>query len=318
MLAKLVKCIPGGILIVPMLLSAALCTFYPAVTELGDPIGSLFSGSGLMTLLAMNLFVAGTQVKLGALPQLIKKTFFIVATRVCIAIMASYCYLIFFGMEGIYGISIIAFVAAICSTNPGIFLSLANKYGKAGDGAIFPVLSFITQPLIPLFILSMGEGGSLDLQSVISLFLPFIIGMLLAHFYENIRTLFAKATLILLPFWGISVGSKINLLNAFNAYESGLALTLLFLIICLVPMVITDKLVNRGDGFLPAATCSVAAVAIIVPQLAANMNVNYQPYVQLAQDQLATAVILTSLIMPFIAKALLRKQGPSVEGVEVA
>jgi 2-keto-3-deoxygluconate permease len=210
-----------------------------------------------------------------------------------------------FGIEGIWGISVLAFVAAITSTNPGVYLSLANTYGDSSDEAVFPLLAFMSQPLIPLLILSFSEGASVDFSSIISLLLPFFTGFVMGNISVKIRSMFANATSIILPFWGISVGSKINILKAFQSFESGLILVLLFFLISLIPLVIADKMINKSSGFMPAATCTVAAVCLIVPELASNINANYMPYVESSQNQLATAVVITSIVTPLLAKKLL-------------
>lgn len=299
-----IKDIPASSLLIPMLLTAMINTFAPGFKTIGEPITSLFSGSGVMTLLAMNLFIAGTKLKKEDLSIGMKKSGIVLSIRVVVCIIVSFLYLRLFGSDGIMGVSIVAFVIAMASTNPGIYLSLVESYGDDTDEVVFPVVTFLAQPVIPLTVLSLSGGDAIDIMSIISLLLPFVVGCILGNNSESIRNTFSKATGVVLPFWGICVGSNINLLKAFYSLGSGLVLMVLFLLLCLIPSVLIDKKINKSSGFVLASTCTVSAMCIIVPEIAATITPEYSKYIELAQNQLVTCFLITSLLIPIISKKL--------------
>jgi 2-keto-3-deoxygluconate permease len=299
-----IKQIPGGLLLIPMVISALINTFLPEWKELGEPLTSLLTGKGVMTLLAINLFSAGTQLDKKELPSLLKKGMFFVGGRILICIGAGILFSRIFGPAGILGVSVVAFVTAIASTNPAIFLSLSLSLDRKADSALIGPMVFMTLPVIPLLALSFSKGSSFDILGLLILLLPFVIGYILGNRSEVVKSRYSKGNLIVLPFWGISVGSNVNLMKAFISFDSGLVLVLLFYLVAFLPLLVFDRFINKSDGFIPTATSTVAAVALIIPPLAAETNSAFLPFVESAQNQLATAFLLTSLLTPFLTKKI--------------
>ena len=65
--------IPGGLLIVPMLLAAIINTMLPSLFQIGDPTTALFTSKGTMVLIGMILFISGTQLDLSQLLVTLKE-----------------------------------------------------------------------------------------------------------------------------------------------------------------------------------------------------------------------------------------------------
>ncbi|MCZ4141671.1 hypothetical protein BZG17_28090, partial [Escherichia coli] len=68
-----VKKVPGGLLIVPMMLAAVVNTVFPQFFQMGDPTTALFTSKGTMVLIGMILLVSGTQLNLRKLPVTLKR-----------------------------------------------------------------------------------------------------------------------------------------------------------------------------------------------------------------------------------------------------
>ncbi|WP_258166166.1 2-keto-3-deoxygluconate permease [Paenibacillus sp. PCH8] len=134
--------------------------------------------------------------------------------------------------------------------------------------------------------------------------MPFFIGILLGNLDSNMQKMFALGTLILLPFLGTSFGSNIDLRIAFHSSLSGLLVTVLFMLICMLPLIGIDRTILRRPGYAAAGTCSVAGLSMVVPSMAAEFNPSYAPYVDTTIAQIAFAMILTSVTLPFIVKRL--------------
>ncbi|MNI60194.1 2-keto-3-deoxygluconate permease [compost metagenome] len=153
-------------------------------------------------------------------------------------------------------------------------------------------------------ILNSASGAGIDYLSVLATLVPFLLGILLGNLDGNIQKMFAPGTVILLPFLGTSFGSNINLSVAFRSSLSGLLLTLVFFVLCLVPLIMIDRALLKRPGYAAAATCSVAGLSMVVPAMAAGFNPAYAPYVDTAIAQIAFAVILTSITVPYVVKRL--------------
>ncbi|PZT55531.1 2-keto-3-deoxygluconate permease [Paenibacillus silvae] len=300
--------IPGGLLIVPMLLAAVINTVFPSFFQIGDPTTALFTSKGTMVLIGMILFISGTQLDVSQLLMTLKRAGVLCIVRIGIGWLGGWAFVHFFGIGGIGGISAAAFIAVLTSCNPGLYLALMNTYGDQVDRAAFGVLNLIAVPVIPLMILNSASGVGIDALSVLATLVPFLLGMLLGNLDGHIRGFFTPGTRILLPFLGISFGSNINLQIAFQSSLSGLLLTVLFMLLCLIPLVLVDRVILKRPGYAAAAVCSVAGLSMVVPAMAAELNPAYAPYVDQSIAQIAFAVILTSVSVPYIVKRLARKQ----------
>lgn len=303
-LLQTIQKIPAGLLIIPMLLAAVVNTLFPSFFQMGDPTTALFTNKGTMVLIGLILFISGTQLRLNQLLGTLKRAGVLCLTRVLISCLAGWAFVAWFGIEGVAGISAIAFIAVITSCNPGLYLALMNSYGDDVDRAAFGILNLIAVPVIPIMILNSASGVGIDLLSVLATLLPFVLGIVLGNLDTHIQQLFAPGTMIMLPFLGTSFGSNIDLRVAFDSSLSGLLLTLLFLVICLLPLIGVDRWVLRRPGTAAAATCSVAGLSLVVPSMAAALNPAYEPYVESATAQIAFGVILTSIAVPYLVKLM--------------
>ncbi|MDK8193888.1 2-keto-3-deoxygluconate permease [Paenibacillus sp. UMB7766-LJ446] len=309
-----VKRIPGGLLIVPMLLAAVINTLFPSFFQIGDPTTALFTSKGTMVLIGMILLVSGTQLNLSQLLTTLKRAGVLCISRIIISCVFGSAFVHFFGIDGIGGVSAVAFIAVLTSCNPGLYLALMNSYGDDVDRAAFGILNLIAVPVIPIMILNSASGVGIDYLSVLATLVPFLIGILLGNLDSNIQKMFAPGTLILLPFLGTSFGSNINLRIAFQSSLSGLLVTALFLVICLLPLIGIDRVLLKRPGYAAAATCSVAGLSMVVPSMAAGFNPAYEPYVEAAIAQIAFAVILTSILIPYMVKRLAQPDSATESG----
>ncbi|MEY8748700.1 2-keto-3-deoxygluconate permease [Bacillales bacterium AN1005] len=298
------KRIPGGLLIVPMMLAAVINTVFPSFFQIGDPTTALFASKGTMVLIGMILLVSGTQLNLSQLLVTLKRAGVLCASRILISVLFGWAFVHFFGISGVGGVSAVAFIAVLTSCNPGLYLALMNTYGDDVDRAAFGILNLIAVPVIPVMILNSASGVGIDLLSVLATLVPFLVGILLGNLDANIQKMFAPGTLILLPFLGTSFRFNIDLRIAFQSSLSGLLVTVLFMLICMIPLIGVDRTILKRPGYAAAATCSVAGLSMVVPSMAAEFNAAYAPYVDTAIAQIAFAVILTSLTVPYIVKRL--------------
>lgn len=302
-LARTMK-VPGGLMLLPMLLAAVCHTFLPDSVKLGSPAADVFSGKSTMAVVGMMLVLAGIQFQPRSGLAAIKRGGLLVGVKLLIGILGGIAFMRFFGLDGFKGISVLAMVSCITSCNPGLYVALMLQYGDDVDMATFAFLSLIGLPFVPICILGFSAGQGINYMSIVATIMPFLLGVLLGVLDPAIRQFSQKGTSILLPFMGICLGSNINLLSAFYAWQDGLLLFVIFTLSNNLPMLLIDKYVLKQPGYASTAICCVAGLAIVVPQMMAEIDSTYAVYVSTATAQVATVFALSTVFTPWLTKKL--------------
>ncbi len=301
-LLGLVRKIPGGLMLVPMAISAFIYTFLPAVSELGSPFKSVFSSSGTMSIVGIMLVFAGIQTKPREMLRALKKSGVLLAAKLALNILLCVIFMRVFGVGGIWEISAVAFTAALTACNPGVYIALMEEYGDAGDRAGFALLNLAGLPFVPVFILEITSGGTIDYMSIVSMLLPFLIGMLFGVLEPKIRDFTKNGTAVMLPFLGVCLGSSMDLRLAFSSVGKGLVLYLTVMICNLVPLYIVERCVLKKDGRVAAAICCVAGLSLTVPEMMAEGRAEYAEYVDASLSEIGFCVILSAIVTPALVR----------------
>lgn len=173
-----------------------------------------------------------------------------------------------FGYEGFLGISFLAFVCAVTSANAALYMGIISPFGDKADKASFGIMLICSMPLLPLLFLGFyGEAGFGEAQvmQIISLIIPFILGMVLGNMDMDIRKVFAGGNAIILPFLGFEFGSTINLIDAVKMLPQGLLMSIIYFIIVITPSYIFERTVLHRPGYASVASGSLAGVALVSP-----------------------------------------------------
>lgn len=307
-LLELIQKIPGGLMLIPMAIAAGVNTFCPQIMQIGDPFSAVFSSKGTMCVVGILLVFAGVQTHLAQLVQSLRRSGILVGLKLILNILLCMAVLALFGQEGMGGISLLAFAAALTSCNPGVYIALMESLGDEIDKAGFAMLNLVGLPFVPICILGFAGGSGVDVMSIVATLLPFGFGMLLGTLDPDIRDFTQNGTAVLLPFLGVCLGSSIDLRLAFSACGSGLALFVLVSLLNTVPLLAVDKLVLHQRGHCAAAICCVAGLSITVPSLMAQTDASYLPYVESAAAQVAFSVILSAVVTPVLVRTLAGQQ----------
>jgi 2-keto-3-deoxygluconate permease len=299
-----IKKIPGGLMIVPMFITALVNTLCPSILQIGGPTTSLFTGKGTMTNIGIILVITGTQFKLSHMAKALKRGGTLCLTKFVIGFASAWVMMHFFGIGGFWGVSTLAVVVAMISCSPGLYIALAEQYGDDVDLANFGPLNLIAVPAMPILIMGASSGAGIDYHAAIATIAPFVLGIVLGNIDPKIRAMMAPAGPAILPFLGFCFGSAINLVKAAHAGLSGLVLTALFLVVNITVMLAVDRIILRQRGHAAMAICCVAGIAVVVPSMLAASRPALGAYVETATSQLALCTILTNLTIPWLTKAL--------------
>ncbi len=303
-----VKKIPGGLMIVPMFVTALINTFFPEALKLGGPTG-LFTAKGTMVVIGLILFITGSQFRLNQLGMTLKRGAALCLAKLAIGFLAGWLVLSWFGLDGFWGISAVALISAMVSCNPGVYIALCEQYGDDTDKAVFGLLNVIAVPATPILIIGVAGGGGIDLMEILVVLIPFIVGIILGNLDPQIRALMAPGTPIVLPFLGFCFGASVNLGSALTAGMAGILLTLIFLIVNVALMLLVDRAILRRPGYAAVSTCSVAGISVVVPTILAASQPAFAPYAEAATSQLALVMVLSSFAIPWITSQVVKRWG---------
>jgi len=126
---------PGGMMVIPLILGALIKTFFPEFLKIGGFTTAIAANP--LAILGVFLVCMGAGMDIKAAPKALKIGFVQTLTKYGVAVMIGLLVSYFFGDKGLWGISALAFIAAMSSTNGGLYTALTAEFGtKEEVGAI--------------------------------------------------------------------------------------------------------------------------------------------------------------------------------------
>ncbi|WP_435927661.1 2-keto-3-deoxygluconate transporter [Dryocola sp. BD613] len=309
--------IPGGMMLIPLLLGAMLNTFAP---DAGTYFGSFTKGmiSGTVPVLAVWFFCIGASIDLRATGTVLRKSGTLVVTKIAVAWVVAMIAASFIPDEGIQtgmfaGLSVLALVSAMDMTNGG----LMNQYGTKEESGAFVLMSLESGPLMTMVILGSAGLASFEPHHFIGAVLPFLIGFTLGNLDHDFRAFFSKATPTLIPFFGFALGNTINLNVIMDTGLLGIMLGVAVIVVTGIPLILADKFIGGGNGTAGIAASSAAGAAVANPVIIAQINPAFEPVAASATALVAASVIVTAILVPIITALYSRRIGGKMEEKEL-
>ncbi|HCJ8323456.1 TPA: 2-keto-3-deoxygluconate transporter [Escherichia coli] len=317
--------IPGGMMLVPLFLGALCHTFSPGA---GKYFGSFTNGmiTGTVPILAVWFFCMGASIKLSATGTVLRKSGTLVVTKIAVAwVVAAIASRIIpeHGVEvGFFaGLSTLALVAAMDMTNGGLYASIMQQYGTKEEAGAFVLMSLESGPLMTMIILGTAGIASFEPHVFVGAVLPFLVGFALGNLDPELREFFSKAVQTLIPFFAFALGNTIDLTVIAQTGLLGILLGVAVIIVTGIPLIIADKLIGGGggdgDGTAGIAASSSAGAAVATPVLIAEMVPAFKPMAPAATSLVATAVIVTSILVPILTSIWSRKVKARAAKIEI-
>lgn len=304
------KKIPAGTLLVPMIISALLHTFWPNLILIGGVTEDFLGGGGTNFIIGMLTFASGLGIDLKSLQTIVKRHGVIMFSKLVVAVGLSLLFRQFFGEAGIFGISAVAFIVVMVSMNPALYISLVDDFGTDLDKAAFGFTGIFSIPVIPVMIYSIGGQGNIEWLPIASTLIPLILGIVLGNLDPDFNKLFDGTITVLLPLLGWAMGQSMNLIDAFQAGLSGVLLVVFFYVF-MTSIVATDKYLLKNDGIPAMAMNSVAALSTATPAIIAATNPDVAPYVSNAIAQILMCNLISVVVTPMIVTKMAdRKNEP--------
>lgn len=307
--------VPGGMMLIPLLLGAVIHTILPTVGEdLGSFTGGLFDGAS--ALLAVFYVCLGATLRLEATPYILKKGGALFATKVGLAVIIGLTAGQLLGEApvsgGIFaGLSTLALVAAFNDTNGGLYMALMGQYGRSRDIAAYSIMSIESGPFLTMLTLGAIGLSAFPWETLLGAILPLLVGVALGNLDHKMRAFLAPAVPVIIPFFAFAIGAGLDLADVWTAGLLGIALGAAIVAISGVALIVVDRLTG-GDGLAGIAAASTAGNAAAVPIIVGEANPAYRDAAGEATILIAAAVIVTAILVPLATAAWARRVGAEV------
>lgn len=301
-LKKSMERIPGGMMIVPLLIGSLIRTFFPDLFGLTEFKSSFTGGmlTGTLPLLAASYVCLGSTIRFDAAGYILKKGAALWAGKIITTFIIGFLIklLVVDQNHMILGLSALAIIAAFSDTNGGLYMALMSQFSKkAEDIAAYSIMSLESGPFFTMMILGVAGLASFPILAFVFALVPLIIGMILGNLDEDMREFLSKGYNVLIPLFALPLGAGIDLSQVVKAGSTGIVLGVFVVIITGVVLYYLDHLTG-GNGVAGVAASSTAGNAAAVPMVVAAVYPAYAEIAQAATVQVAACVIVTAVLTP--------------------
>ena len=142
--------IPGGMMVVPLLLAATINTVVPDLLRIGNFTEALFVNSA-SALIALFLLCAGAQINLRSAGVALGKGFTLLFIKWLVGAVVGLIAYLFAGADGLFlGLVPLAIIAAMTNSNGGLYMAIVGQYGKEDDKAAYSLLALNDGPFLTM------------------------------------------------------------------------------------------------------------------------------------------------------------------------
>ena len=300
------KKVPGGLMLVMVFIGAVMNTFFPTWLQIGDPFTVTSTKSGLMPMVGLMLFFTGTQMKGETIKKVARRGGMLFLFKLGLFLIFGYTVWNLLGTGSFLGISSLAWITAFMSCNSALYLSIVQQLGDDVDQANFGLLTLVGMPNVALLLFNQSSSIMEIVADVAAMSLPFLLGMIITYLDSSFQRMFEKGTQCIIPIAGFEFGTNIHLLTMFQSGFAGIVLCVVTLCLSLIPTLIFDCKVLKQPGYAAIASCGLSGVSLSLPYLASQIVSEFEPIVEVVTGQCAVALLLTTFLLPFIAKGWMK------------
>lgn len=309
MIMKLIKKVPAGMMVIPLLLGSIINTFFPQIVNIGSFTTAVFTSAGASTAMGIQLFCLGTTLQVKDIPPVLKRGGILLLSKFAIGAAIGITVGKVFGMTGVLGMTSLAIISAVTNSNGSVYLALMENYGDEPDCAAMALLSLNDGPLFTLIALGASGLANVPIMALVATIGPILVGMILGNLDKEITKFLAPAGSIMIPFVGFCLGAGINITNLIKGGPQGIILGLVTCFVGGAFIVFCDRIIGRRPGYAGWAVATTAGNAVAVPAAVALVDASYAPFVNAATVQVAASTVVTALLVPFITDWWAKKYG---------
>lgn len=308
--------VPGGMMVVPLLLGALFNTFLPDTPKFfGSFTGALFTGA--LPILAVYYVCMGASIDVRTAPVILKRGGALLITKVGIGVLCGLALGALLGeapiSAGMFaGLSTLAVVAAMNDTNGGLYMALMGQYGKPDDVGAYTVMSIESGPFLTMVTLGVAGLSAFPWQTLVGSILPLAFGMLVGNLDKELRAFLGRAVPVMIPFFAFALGAGLDLQKVWMAGLLGIGLGFGVVIVTGFALFFADRLTG-GSGVAGVAAASTAGNAAAVPAIIAAANPAYADAAKSATILVAASVVITAILVPLVTAWAASRFGHSDE-----
>ncbi|MDR1731820.1 MAG: 2-keto-3-deoxygluconate permease [Synergistaceae bacterium] len=307
-LLKMVQKVPGGLMVVPLLLGSLISLFFPNLLKVGGLTTATFA-TGASSFIGCSLFCVGSQINIIELGTPIKRSIVLLIAKFCAGFIPTLIVSTLFGPDGVLGITPLMLLAAVTNSNGGLYLGLMAEYGDENDLAAQSLLGINDGPFLTLLGMGLAGLANFDIVALLASIGPLLVGIVLGNLDRDIAAFFKPGIGMTIPFLAFCLGTGVNLTNIAKGGAVGIALGLLTIVLSFLFVVSADKFILRRPGYAGAALCTAAGNAVATPAILGEVSPNLLPQVPEATTAVAAAVIVTVILVPVVTSFAAKKWG---------
>lgn len=295
---NLMKRIPGGQIIVPMLLAMIVNTAFPAFLGIGGPTTALFQ-KGTQTLMGLFLIICGSSIDIREAGMPLYKGAVLLVLKLALGGAAGWLAGYLFGAGGVLGLTPFVLFCALPSSNSTLYVSLCGEYGDAADMGAVSVLALKNGPFGSMIVMGMSGAAHIPATEMIGMMIPILIGVIWGNLDGNFRSLCLKSQPFVIIFQSFAIGANSSLHTLWDAGFSGILLGFLSLALGLIIQFVYNLFLKKKSP-LGVSMGAVAANSALTPSVIAAADPAFQSMVPVASAQCATASVVTMILCPFL------------------
>lgn len=294
----LLQKLPGGTMLVPLILGSIVGTFFSGFLGLGSFTTALFKNSAL-PLIGLLILATGAQINARQSGGVFKRVGVLLVAKTFIPAALVVGYGFVFGREGIFGVSILAAMIAFTNSNGGLWLALTGQYGNEEDRGAYIASGLNDGPFFALIALGLSGHANVPWQAIVGTIIPFVVGFVWGNLDRKFADMMKPTAAITIPFFSFALGTGINLESLLTGGVTGILLGVAVVIVTGglsflgYRMFIRDS--NPGVGFAAGTTAGNAVSSVVV---VVQSDPSYAAFQGVATAQVAAAVMVTAILCP--------------------
>lgn len=303
--------IPGGMMVVPLILAALINTFFPELLRIGNFTEALFV-DGANALIALFLLCTGAQINFRNVGVSLGKGATLLFVKWLVGGIVGLLAFMLADSNGLwFGLAPVAIIAAMTNSNGGLYVALVGQYGDKTDRAAYSLLALNDGPFLTMVALSIfGMMGFVDGLfspiSFIAVLLPIVIGMILGNLDGEMRDFLNKGSAMLIPFFAFALGMGIDFGAIIEGGLGGIALGLLTVFVTGSTGYFVFKAM-KWNPIVGASEGSTAGNAVATPAAIASASSAFATHVDIATVQVAASTVTTALLLPVFIGFLVKR-----------
>lgn len=290
--------VPGGLIIIPLLAAILINSFAPAALTIGGPTTALLK-AGSSAMMGIFLLICGSSINIRQAGLPLYKGAVLLLLKCLAGAVAVWGAGALFGPEGFLGISMLALVACLTSSNSSLYIALCSNYGDASDAGAISVFCIKDGPFVTMMVLGVSGLANIPFAALLSMLIPLLIGMLWGNLDEKFKQLCAAAQPLIIIIMSFAIGANSSVTTVFSAGLSGILLGLISAATGILFYFLYNFFLKKKTA-LGAALGTTAASSALTPAMVAQADPSLLMFVDAATAQLATASIITMLTAPVL------------------